>query len=122
LEGFKNNSVYIGKGVLRGCVITVIIAFVLALIQTFSSIGESALSACILITSMVSIMYGCIYATRKINNKGWLVGFLVALLYMFILYIAAIIWGKDGLAIKDIWRILLALVTGALSGMLGINL
>jgi putative membrane protein (TIGR04086 family) len=122
LEGFKNNSVYIGKGVLRGCVITVIIAFVLALIQTFSSIGESALSACILITSMVSIMYGCIYATRKINNKGWLVGFLVALLYMFILYIAAMIWGKDGLAIKDIWRILLALVTGALSGMLGINL
>lgn len=122
MEGFKNNSVYIGKGVLRGCVITVIIAFVLALIQTFSSIGESALSACILITSMVSIMYGCIYATRKINNKGWLVGFLVALLYMFILYIAAIIWGKDGLAIKDIWRILLALVTGALSGMLGINL
>jgi putative membrane protein (TIGR04086 family) len=122
LEGFKNNYLYIGKGVLRGCVITVIIAFILALIQTFSSIGESALSACILITSMVSIMYGCIYATRKINNKGWLVGFLVALLYMFILYIAAMIWGKDGLAIKDIWRILLALVTGALSGMLGINL
>ena len=67
-------------------------------------------------------MYGCIYATRKINNKGWLVGTLVALLYMILLYIVAIVWGKDGLAVKDMWRLLLALVTGALSGMLGINL
>ncbi|MCM0648801.1 TIGR04086 family membrane protein [Clostridium swellfunianum] len=122
MEGFKNNSMYIGKGVLRGCVLTVIIAFILALIQTFSSIGESALSVCILITSMISIMYASIYATKKINNKGWFIGLLVALLYMLILYITAIILGKDGLAVKDLWRVLLALVTGALSGMLGINL
>lgn len=122
MEGLKNNSAYIGKGVLRGCSITIVCAFILALIQTFSSIGEGALSACILIISMISIVYGCIYATRKINSKGWLVGIMVALLYMIVLYIAAIIWGKDGLAVKDLWRILLALATGALSGMLGINL
>jgi putative membrane protein (TIGR04086 family) len=113
---------YIGKGVLRGCVITIVLAFLLALIQAFSSIGESALSVCILITSMLSIMYGSIYATKKIGNKGWLVGIMVALIYMTILYIAAMILGKDGLAAKDLWRVLLALVTGALSGMLGINL
>jgi putative membrane protein (TIGR04086 family) len=122
LEGLKNNTAYVGKGVLRGCILTIVIAFVLAIIQTFSNIGESALSACILITSMLSIMYGCIYSTRKINNKGWLVGLLVALLYMVVLYIAALVLGKDGLAVKDLWRILLALATGALSGMLGINL
>lgn len=122
MEGLKNNSVYIGKGVLRGCIITIVLAFLLALIQAFSSIGESALSVCILVTSMLSIMYGCIYATKKIGNKGWLVGIMVALIYMVILYIAAMILGKDGLAAKDLWRVLLALVTGALSGMLGINL
>lgn len=47
---------------------------------------------------------------------------MVALLYMAVIYIAAIVWGKDGFVVKDIWRILLAIVTGALSGMLGINL
>jgi putative membrane protein (TIGR04086 family) len=113
---------YIGKGVLRGCVITIFLAFLLALIQTFSSIGESALSVCILLTSMISIMYGCIYATRKINSKGWLVGIMVALLYMMLLYIVALVLGKDGLSVKDGWRLLLAIATGALSGMLGINL
>jgi putative membrane protein (TIGR04086 family) len=122
LEGIRKNFVYIGKGVLRGCIITVLSAFLLALIQTFSSIGESALSVCILITTMISIMYGCIYATRKINSKGWLIGIFVALLYMVILYIVAMIWGKDALAVKDLWRLLLALAIGALSGMLGINL
>lgn len=122
MEGIGKKYVYIGKGVLRGCVLTIIIAFILALIQTFSSIGESALSVCILVTSMISIIYGCVYATKKINSKGWLVGLLVSVLYMIIVYIAAVIGGKDVLAIKDLWRVLLALITGTLSGMLGINL
>lgn len=122
MEEIKKNYVYIGRGVLRGCIITVICAFILALVQTISSIGESAISLGILITTMISIIYGCIYATKKINSKGWMVGFFVALTYIIIVYIVAIIFGKDGLAVKDIWRILLALVTGSLAGMLGINL
>lgn len=122
LEGLKRNYIYIGKGVLRGCIITLIFTFILALVQTYGSIGESTLSLCILITTMVSVIYGCIYAVRKINSKGWLVGILVTLLYILILYVTAIILGKDGFSVKDTWRILLALVTGALSGMLGINL
>ncbi|MCM8710438.1 TIGR04086 family membrane protein [Clostridium sp. SYSU_GA19001] len=122
MEELKKNYIYIGKGVLRGCIITLIFAFILALVQTYGSIGDNILSLCILITTMVSVIYGCIYATRKINNKGWLVGILVSLVYILILYVTAIILGKDGFAVKDIWRILLALVTGTLSGMLGINL
>ena len=122
MEEIRKNYLYIGKGVLRGCALTVIIAFILALVQTFSSIGDSALSVCILITTMISIMYSCVYATKKINSRGWLVGLLVAILYMLIVYIAAMVGGKDGLVIKDIWRVLLALLTGTLSGMLGINL
>lgn len=122
MEGLKRNYAYIGKGVLRACVITIILAFILAVVQTYGSIGESVLSLCILITTMVSVIYGCIYSTRKINNKGWLVGIIVSVLYILILYVTAMVLGKDGFSVKDIWRILLALVTGALSGMLGINL
>lgn len=122
LEEIKKNYVYIGKGVLRGLILTLIIAFLLALIQTYSSIGESALSICILLTSMISIIYSSIFAAKKINSKGWLVGLLVSILYVAIIYIAAFVWGKDAINIKDLWRVILALVTGILSGMLGINL
>lgn len=122
MEELRGNYGYIGKGVLRGCIITLIAAFVLALVQTYSSIGESALSIAILLTTMLSIIYSSIYATKKIQRKGWLVGLLVSVLYILIIYIAALIWGKSGINIKDMWRILLALATGILSGMLGINL
>lgn len=113
---------YIGKGVLRGCILTLIIAFLLALIQTYSSIGESGLSICILLTSMISIIYSSIYAAKKINSKGWLVGLLTSILYILIIYLAALVWGKDAINVRDLWRVLLALATGTLAGMLGINL
>lgn len=122
MEGLRKNYMYIGKGVLRAIIITIILAFILAVVQTFTSIGESFLSMSILITTMLSIIYGSIYATRKISSKGWIVGIMVALLYMVVIYIAAVVLGKDGFILKDLWRVLLALLTGTLSGMLGINL
>lgn len=122
LEVERKNFTYIGKGVLRACIITLIIAFILAIVQTITSIGESLLSTGVLVTTMLSIIYGSIYATRKINSKGWLMGMAVALLYMVIIYIAALVLGKDGFIVKDLWRVLLAVTTGILSGMLGINL
>lgn len=122
LEEIKKNYVYIGKGVLRGLIVTLVIAFLLALIQTYSSIGESALSICILLTSMISIIYASIYSAKKINNRGWLVGLLTSVLYILIIYIAAFVWGKEAINIRDLWRVMLAIATGILSGMLGINL
>lgn len=122
MEELKKNYVYIGKGVLRSCIITIILAFIIAIVQTSKGIQESTMSLFILITTMLSIIYGCIYSTRKINSKGWLVGLIVSLIYILILYITALILGKDGFIIKDLWRILLAVITGTLSGMLGINI
>jgi putative membrane protein (TIGR04086 family) len=122
LEEIKKNYVYIGKGVLRGLIVTLVIAFLLALIQTYSSIGESALSICILLTSMISIIYASIYSAKRINSRGWLVGLLTSVLYILIIYIAAFVWGKEAINMRDLWRVMLAIVTGILSGMLGINL
>lgn len=122
MEEVRKNYVYIGKGVLRGLIITLVIAFLLALIQTYSSIGESALSICILLTSMISIIYASIYSAKKIGSRGWVVGLLTSVLYILIIYIAAFIWGKEAINMKDLWRVMLAIATGILSGMLGINL
>lgn len=122
MEEVRKNYVYIGKGVLRGLIITLVIAFLLALIQTYSSIGESALSICILLTSMISIIYASIYSAKKIGSRGWVVGLLTSVLYILIIYIAAFIWGKEAISMKDLWRVMLAVATGILSGMLGINL
>lgn len=119
----RNNFVYIGKGALRGFIVTAVLIAIMAVITNFANINPSITSVAILIITMVSIIYGAIYATKKIRKKGWVVGILVAALYIIILYIASLIAGRESvLAVRDLWRGLLALAVGALSGMLGINL
>lgn len=119
----KSNFLPIGDGVLRSTVITVIFMIVYAIIMSFVDIGEKINAIFYLVTTVLSIMYGSIYAVRKINKRGWLTGLMVAALYMLIIYIVSLIAGNSpGLEYRGMMRIALALAVGALSGMLGINI
>lgn len=120
----KNNS-YLpaAEGVLRGFIITVILLLIFAVIMTFIDVSESVSSIFYLITTLLSIMYGSIYAVKKIKRRGWLIGILVTLLYLFVLYMVSIISGNSAVIGTDrLFRFLLALFVGALSGIIGINL
>lgn len=120
----KNNS-YLpaAEGVLRGFIITVVLLLIFAVVMTFIEVDEGASSMFYLITTLLSIMYGSIYAVRKIKRRGWLIGIIVTLLYLLILYIVSIISGNSSVIGTDrIMRFLLALIVGALSGMIGVNL
>ncbi|KAJ53679.1 putative membrane protein (TIGR04086 family) [Clostridium tetanomorphum] len=119
----KTNFLPIGDGVLRSTIVTVIFMMVYAIIMSFVDISEKTNSIFYLVTTMLSIMYGTIYAVRKINRRGWLIGIIVAILYMLIIYIVSMIAGNTGgIGYKGIIRFILALAVGALSGMLGINI
>lgn len=119
----KTNFLPIGYGVLRSTIITVIFMIVYAIIMSFVDIGEKTNAIFYLVTTVLSIMYGSIYAVRKINKKGWLTGLIVAMMYMLIIYVVSLIAGNSpNLEYRGIIRVLLALAVGALSGMLGINI
>ena len=76
----------------------------------------------ILVSSMLSIIYGTLFATKKIQKRGWLIGIAVAFLYMLLLYVITVVSKESSpLNINHLLRFSLALVVGALSGMLGIN-
>ena len=120
----KNNG-YLpaAEGVLRGFIITVVLLLIFAVIMTFTEVSERASSTFYLVTTILSIMYGSIYAVRKIKKRGWLIGIIVTLLYLSVLYIVSIVSGNSSVIGSDrITRVLLALIVGALSGMIGINL
>ncbi len=111
------------QGVIRASISTVLCIIIYAILISFVPLGDKATSVFIVVVTLLSVMYGSIYATLKMGNKGWLVGLLVALFYMLILYIVSIICGKGfAIDIKDFVRFSLALIVGTLSGMLGINL
>jgi putative membrane protein (TIGR04086 family) len=120
----KNNG-YLpaAEGVLRGFIITVVLLLIFAVIMTFTEVSEKTSSTFYLVTTILSIMYGSIYAVRKIKRRGWLIGIVVTLLYLLVLYIVSIVSGNSSVIGTDrVTRLLLALIVGALSGMIGINL
>ncbi|GAA0731014.1 TIGR04086 family membrane protein [Clostridium malenominatum] len=119
----RSNLLPIGDGILRSTILTVVFMIIYAIIMTIIDLSDKANSIFYLVTTVLSIMYGSIYAVRKINKKGWLTGMIVATLYMLIIYVVSLIAGNTpGLDNRAIMKFLLALGVGALSGMLGINI
>ncbi|WP_163193948.1 TIGR04086 family membrane protein [Clostridium thermarum] len=113
----------VSMGVLRATLITIALVIIFAIIMTFTDVSNQFLSVYYLVTTCLSVVYGAIYAARKNNKNGWLVGILVALLYMLLIFIAsAVLFNNVSFGLTEFLRITIAVVVGALSGMLGINI
>jgi len=114
---------FIGQGVLRASILTMLCVLIYSLITSFTPSSPKVTSIFIVVLTLVSVLYGAIYATLKTGSMGWLVGLLVSLFYMLILYIVSVFCGKGfGLDVGDFIRLLLALAVGSLSGMLAVNI
>ena len=119
----NNNYLPAVEGVLRGFIITVVLLLIFAVVMTFVEVSSKASYIFYLITTILSIMYASIYAVRKIGRRGWFTGILVTLLYLSILYIVSIISGHSMIiGTGGFLRVVLAVIVGALSGIIGINL
>ncbi|ENK1243052.1 TIGR04086 family membrane protein [Clostridium sporogenes] len=119
----KKNTDFIVQGILRAVILTVIMLLLFAVVLTFTDVSEKISSIIYLLITILSIMYGTIYSVRKINKKGWLIGLVISIIYMVIIYIISIVSGNTLTFGTDRFiRILLALILGMLSGMLGINI
>lgn len=113
------------EGVLRAFILTLILILIYAAIMTFTDISSGVSSVFYMITTLISIMYGVIYAVRKIKKKGWIIGLVISITYMVILYLLYVMSGSDSTQIYNqgtLIRLALAVGVGTLSGMLGINI
>jgi len=119
----RSSYVYIAEGVFRGFVLTLIAILVYSAITRFVNFGDTVTNTTLMIITLLSIMYGAIFAVKKINKKGWIVGLLIAAIYITIVYIVSLVAnGVGAFDVSYLIRFALALAVGALSGMLGINL
>ncbi|WP_142412939.1 TIGR04086 family membrane protein [Hathewaya massiliensis] len=121
----RNKYSSIGLGVLRATILTIVFLIFYTLITSLSSRGmeNSELGIGFLFITVISVLYGAAYAARSAGEKGWFVGMMVGLIYILLIYLVSIISGRESsLELKDIFRILLCIFAGTLSGMLGINL
>lgn len=120
----KGLYVNVIEGVLMGFFMTLAILLIYAVVAHFVQLDENITSLLIIVATLLSVVYGSVYASRKNGKKGWLNGLMVALIYFVVFYLVALVaQSRDAmLTIKDLSRLGLCVFVGILAGMLGINI
>ncbi|WP_138206330.1 TIGR04086 family membrane protein [Haloimpatiens lingqiaonensis] len=119
----KKNVEYMLKGLIRACIVTLVGMIIFSIINFLFPASDGFRDMFILIITLISIMYGAVYASRNSRKNGWLMGLIISFMYMAIFYLISVLAGREfALVGKDYIRIILALLVGILSGMLGINI
>ena len=118
-----NNIKRIIKGSIFSIVITLIGLLVYSIILSYTSISESTMPATIIIITAVSILIGSTISTSNIKKNGIVNGVLVGIIYIAIIYlISSIVTGNFLLNTNSIIMVIASTLTGALGGIIGVNL
>ncbi|KGG81518.1 hypothetical protein Y919_00730 [Caloranaerobacter azorensis H53214] len=122
-EENDNYMVTTFKGVLISIAISIICIIVLAVILTYTSLSESVVPILNSIIMIVSIALGAIYTSVRIKKKGWLNGAIIGLLYFILLILVSYIFIRSyKINSHVIIKGIVAIITGAVGGMIGVNL
>lgn len=121
--GNKKKYSYAAEGVFRAAILTLIILVIYSIITTFLPASMKVTSVFYIVITLVSVLYGSVFAAKKAGEKGWLMGIMVAATYMLVLYLVKVVGGGSAaIGMREVVRAALALGIGAFSGMLGLNL
>ncbi len=111
------------KGVVGAIAVVIILTSILSLVMSFVDINSSVLSIITVIITSVSLIFGTIFAVKLYRRKGWLIGLSVGTLFYISLYAIGILFGAEAtIGLYDLDKLLLCVIVGILSVMLGINL
>ena len=85
--------------------------------------SEAILPVTSAIIMTLSVAGGSIYASLKIRQKGWINGAIIGVLYIIMIIILSMIF-LDGFVLNSyvFLKTIIAVVTGMISGMIGVNL
>jgi len=102
---------------------TLSIFLVVALFLCFTEFPESMIGSAVVVTTIISIMFGGTCIARKARTRGWLNGAIAGLIYMIVLYLLSSLMGKGfGISQYVITMMLVGAAAGAVGGIVGINL
>ena len=124
MKGKKiGNGIYLIKGLLLSYLVTIVLILFFSLIVTYSTIKEGRISLFNTITMITSITTGSIYVSRKLKENGWINGCIIGLSYYLILLLLNFALLRPFvLDVFSISKLLIAIIVGLISGIIGINI
>ncbi|MBE6062893.1 MAG: TIGR04086 family membrane protein [Clostridium butyricum] len=115
------------ESVIKGTIGTIIFSLVgiiiLSAIMTKCKVSSNIRSMVIVITVLLSLSAGSITAARKNGAKGMLVGMCVGFVFYGVYFLSVSILGASlSFTVYELIKMVILIMTGALSGILGVNL
>lgn len=114
---------YIFKSLVLSFILTFILVLIISLLLTYTTLKESRIPILNTITMVISITAGSVYMAVKVEEKGWLNGGILGALYFIILLLLNYLFVKPfTLDIYAVSKFVIALITGVIGGMIGVNI
>ncbi len=109
-------------GVCIGYSITIIVFIIYAILLTYSNLSDKGMDVVVILTTIISVIIAGFDSTKNAQSKGLLWGVLAGLIYSFILIvISSLIDGNFALDTETIITLLVAMASGGIGGIIGIN-
>lgn len=103
--------------------LTTILLLIMTALLTFTSLKEDKIPLINTVIMIFSIVIGSISLAFKVDEKGWLNGGLIGILYFLMLLLINFLFIKPFIFdIYTIGKLFICLISGAIGGMIGVNI
>ncbi len=117
------HGINILKSIALAFILTLLLLFIVTVLLTFTPMKEDTIPLLSTIIMIVSIAVGSIYMAIKAEEKGWLNGGIVGVLYFLILLLLNYLFIKPFIFdVYTIGKLFISLVAGVVGGMIGVNI
>ena len=111
------------KGMLAAYIITIPAFMLFALILANTDFPQRLITPAVVVTTIISVLTAGSVSTRGIKSRGWLNGSIVGFIYMLILYFfSSLTYDNFSVDKYVITMTVIGVLTGAIGGILGINI
>lgn len=118
-----NHGINVLKSILLAFALSILLLLIVTLILTFTPIKEDNIPLLTTAIMIISIAAGSIYMAIKVQEKGWLNGGIIGILYFVILLFLNYLFIKPFIFdIYTIGKFFISLATGVIGGMIGVNI
>lgn len=108
------------KAIIRGVVLSVLLLLISAFVFYYSSLDEKYMNNAVWVITILGICYSSIFCSYKIGSKGVFHGMFAGTIYISLLGVIALLTEKADINFMSyIIMFTMALIIGALSGMIG---
>ena len=115
-----------GSAVLRGLIVSLAVmaaaTVAASLIYKFADVRESTMTTAVYIIHSLSLFVGGIATGRGAGRKGWYFGGWMGFIYCLVIVTVGFLSYDAALTMHTLILLLLSLASGALGGIIGVNL